>query len=439
MTAPRILLVEDEAPTRERLERALREAGYAVFASRDGGEALHRLRSTEIDLVVSDHRMPRMSGIDLLRAVRRSGDLPFILYSAARDAGVGFRAGRLGALQFLEYPFEIECDLLPAIERALARVGEEPVAVRGAERIQGRAGPTRRLRALVRQLGRSRASVLITGETGAGKEVVARAIHEESGRAPWITFAVTELADGVLEAELFGHERGAFTGAVRSRPGLFEQAHGGTLLLDEVGDAPPALQAKLLRVLETGEVRRVGGSALRRLDVRLLAATHRSLADEVRAGRFREDLFYRLNQASLRVPPLRERAEDLDTLVAAFLAELATEARIRAPECTPAFLAGLRAQPWPGNARQLRSVLQSALLWWDGEGPLGEADLLETLASLDPSLGSEERVECHRMVEAFRRSGGNQEAARRALGMTRAAWRHRWRRFGLAALGRSTS
>jgi two-component system response regulator GlrR len=309
---------------------------------------------------------------------------------------------------------------------------------RGASRFLGTSPAAERVRSLVRQLGPSPASVLVFGETGVGKEVVARALHEESDRRSLRSFAVTELAESLLEAELFGHERGAFTGAVRARAGLFEQAHGGTLLLDEVGDAPPPLQGKLLRVLETGELRRVGGVSTRSVDVRVVAATHRNLAEEVRAGRFRRDLYYRLHQAAIHVPPLRERVEDIDSLTAFFLDDLATRRGAPAPAATPTFLSVLRAQPWPGNARELRSVLQAALLWWDGHAALEAEHLFEALASLTPSLDADDRLLRQRMIEAWRHARGNQEAARRLLGFSRAAWRHRWRRFGLEALARGS-
>jgi len=435
VTRVRILLAEDQAATRERLAAALHASGFAVVTAADGVEALAHFEAQAVDVVLSDHGMPRLDGLGLLRAVRRIREVPFILYSAAADAEVVFRAGRSGALHFLEYPFRVEEQLLPTIAHALeARSGRAVANRRGAERFLGVSPAARRVRAWVRRLASLRTSVLVLGETGVGKEVVARALHEESGRARLVSFAVTELAEGLLEAELFGHERGAFTGAVQARRGLFEQAHGGTLLLDEIGDAPPTLQAKLLRVLESAEVRRVGGEAVRALDVRVVAATHRDLAADVRTGRFREDLFYRLAQATIAVPPLRERCADIDVLAVDLLRQLSAQRGEPSPTAAPEFFAALRSQPWPGNARELRAALQGALLWWDGTAPLAAADLLEARAALAPALGVEDQRIGQRMVEAFRQADGNQEAARRALGMTRAAWRHRWRRFGFAAL-----
>jgi len=434
----RILIAEDQAAARERLGSQLCSSGFAVVAAADGVEALERFEAERVDLVVSDHRMPRLDGLGLLKAVRRIRDVPFILYSSGAGPEVGFEAARCGAVRFLEYPFRIEEQLLPTIAASLRATREPHTApARGADRFLGDSPAARRVRRLIRRLAPTRAGVLVVGETGVGKEVVARALHEESGRATLRSFAVTELAETLLEAELFGHERGAFTGAVASRPGLFEQAHGGTLFLDEIGDAPAALQAKLLRVLETGELRRVGGGPTHPIDVRVLAATHRDLEAEASAGRFRRDLFFRLRQAVIHVPPLRERPADIDLLVAAILSELAKRADMPTPDTSARFLAALRAQPWPGNVRELRSLLQSALLWWEGSGALEPADLLEAQLALAPARVGDDPVSVQGMVEAFRRAGGNQEAARRELGLSRAAWRHRWRRYGLGLLARS--
>lgn len=435
MRGAQILLAEDRCATRERLGTALRESGFGVIAAADGAEALARFEAAPVDLVLSDFDMPALDGLALLRAVQRIREVPFILYSAGAEPEVVFRAGRAGALRFLPYPFGIEEQLLPSIAAALAARGRPRVAPPlGAERFLGTSVAAERVRAQIRRIAPAPASVLVTGETGVGKEVVARALHEESGRARIVSFAVTELAESLLEAELFGAERGAYTGAVQARTGLLELADRGTLFLDEIGDAPPPLQAKLLRVLETGELRRVGGETVRHVDLRVIAATHRDLGSLVRAGRFREDLFYRIAQATIAVPPLRERRDDVGALAAAFLGEIAARVDLPPPPATPAFFAALRAQAWPGNARELRAALQSALLWWDRSSPLEPADLLDALATLRPSLTPEEQSSCERMVAALRATGGNQEAARRALEMTRAAWRHRWRRFGLAAL-----
>jgi two-component system response regulator HupR/HoxA len=289
----------------------------------------------------------------------------------------------------------------------------------------------RALRAAIRRVAPFSVSVLVEGETGTGKELVARAIHEESGRGPFVSVSLPELSEGVLESELFGHRRGAFTGAVREHAGLFEAASGGTLFLDEIGDAPPAVQVKLLRALESREVRPVGGSATRPADVRVVAATHRDLEERVRAGAFREDLWFRVRGAVVRIPPLRERSVDLPALAAALLADVASAARLPAPALAQTALEVLARLPWRGNVRELRSLLENAVLWWGGDGPLGRAELLEAIASLTPSLDAGDHALAERMLDAWRRHGWNQEAARRELGLTRAAWRCRFARLGL--------
>jgi DNA-binding NtrC family response regulator len=429
---PSILLVEDHADTRSYLGEALRASGYRVIAAAGGGEALAALGRAPVDLVLSDYRMQPMDGLALLRAVRRSHAVPFLLYSAGAGADAAFEAGRAGALCFLEYPFRIADQLLPTLADALAR-SRRPAgpAPRGAERLVGASAGMRRVQAAIRRVAPSGATVLIAGETGTGKDLVARALHEESGRDRFVPVAVTELSEGVLESELFGHVRGAFTGAVASRPGLFEAASGGTLFLDEVGDAGPAVQVKLLRALESREVRPVGGSSARRVDVRVVAATHRDLAALVQRGHFREDLYYRLRGAAIHLPPLRERAEDLPALCAALLDSIAAAARVPVPALAPECVAALARWPWRGNVRELRAVLENAVLWWDGDGPLDRAHLAEALVAGSAGLAPGGQALAERMLDAWRRHGWNQEAARRELGLTRGEWRRRFARLGL--------
>jgi two-component system response regulator HupR/HoxA len=295
-----------------------------------------------------------------------------------------------------------------------------------------------RLYDLMEKLARSDATVLVQGETGTGKELIARALHYNGRRKdrPFVAQNCAALTETLLESELFGHRRGAFTGAVSEREGLFEAASGGTLFLDEIGDAPPSAQVKLLRALESREVRRVGASSTRRADVRVVAATHRDLAERVRSGSFREDLWFRIRGALIRLPPLRERATDLPALCGVILADVARTARVPLPVLGADALALLARLPWPGNVRELRCVLENAVLWWGGAGPLGRAHLLEAMASLHPTLGPEDHALASRMLDAWRRNGWNQEAARRELGLTRAAWRSRLTRLGLEGSGR---
>lgn len=255
------------------------------------------------------------------------------------------------------------------------RKGAIPVI--GASRFLGFSPQAQLIRNQIGRIAGSRATVLVTGETGTGKELVARAIHEESDRSGWVAAAVTELCGGVVESELFGHERGAFTGAIAKHTGLFEQADGGTLFLDEIGDAPLSVQAKLLRVLETGEVRPVGGDRPRLTHPRVIAATHRHLESMICDGSFRRDLYYRVRQTSIHIPPLRERPSDVEPIARALLAELAGEYGHAPPATTQGFFAGLTSQPWPGNVRELRSVLHNVLLSWNRVSALDADQVLE--------------------------------------------------------------
>jgi DNA-binding NtrC family response regulator len=429
-----VLLVEDHDATREQLRAALTASGFEVMTAPNGERALALLREHRARVVVSDYRMSPIDGLELLGAIRKTVDVPFILYSAGADAEAIFRAGRGGAFFFLEYPFRIEDQLVPTIIESLSRRAPSHAPLTGADRFIGDSIAAYRVRIAVRRVAGSTASVLVSGETGTGKELVARAIHEESGRARLVSIAVTELAEGLLESQLFGHARGAFTGAVSSHEGLFAQADGGTLFLDEIGDADPRLQARLLRVLESAEVRPVGARAQKRIDVRIVTATNRDLADEVRAGRFRQDLYFRIRQAVLHVPPLRERLADVEPVTRALLGQLAREARLPVPTASPAFFDSLRAQPWMGNVRELRTVLQNVLLDWDGSSTLGRTDAVSALAAVNDTLGAEDRSLREEMLEAYRRCDHNQEAARRELGLSRGEWRHRWVRFGFEAL-----
>jgi DNA-binding NtrC family response regulator len=429
-----LLVVESHDGTRARLERALRASGYRVIGARDGLEALGVLDRAPVDLILSDHRMEPMDGLDLLRALRGREPIPFVLYSAGADPRIAFEAARAGAVSFLEYPFRIRDQLLPTLSAHLpAAPGAPRRAPRGAGRLVGASQGMRSVRAAIRRVAASSVSVLVVGETGTGKELVARAIHDESGRGPFVSVSLPELSEGVLESELFGHRRGAFTGAHRDRTGLFEAAAGGTLFLDEIGEAPPAVQVKLLRALECREVRPVGASAPRRADVRVVAATHRDLEAAVHRGAFREDLWFRIRGAVIRIPPLRARPLDLPLLLDALLAEIARAPAVDRPTVDPSALELLARLPWRGNVRELRGLLENAVLGWDGAGPLGRGHFLEALASLSPTLGAEDHALAARMLDAWRRHHWNQEAARRELGLTRAAWRSRFERFGLGA------
>jgi len=433
-----ILLVEDHEGTRTQLTDELESSGYRVIATRDGREALEALRGGPVDLILSDYRMHPMDGLALLRAVRKTLAVPFVLYSAGADAQVVFAAGRAGAVRFLEFPFRVADQLLPTITDTLACRGIRERGERrtGAERLIGSSAGMRRVKAAIRRVAPSTTTVLIQGETGTGKELVARALHEESARGAFVSVSVPELSDGVLESELFGHTRGSFTGAIATRQGLFEAASGGTLFLDEIGDTPLSVQVKLLRALETREIRPVGGAAPRRVDVRIVAATNRDLAEMSRRGAFREDLFYRLRGATIQLPPLRARTGDIEMITQFLIAEIAEVARIPAPKLDPGFLAALACCPWKGNVRELRAVLENVILWRDGDGPIERMHLVEALVAMNPDLSPEDQLLGQNMLEVYRRQGWNQEAARRELRMSRGEWRSRAARLGLDAVRR---
>jgi DNA-binding NtrC family response regulator len=439
MTAPTsILLVEDHEGTRVRLAGELESSGYRVIPTRDGREALEALRHDPVDLVLSDYRMQPMDGLALLRAVRKTLEIPFVLYSAGADSQAVFAAGRAGAVRFLEFPFRVADQLIPTIVESLAGPSARGRSERreGVERLIGASGGMRRVKATIRRLAPTATTILIHGETGTGKELVARAIHEESGRGPFVSVSVPELSEGVLESELFGHTRGSFTGAVAARQGLFEGASGGTLFLDEIGDTPLPVQVKLLRALETREIRPVGGTAPRRVDVRIVAATNRDLADMARRGAFREDLFYRLRGATVHLPPLRARIGDIEMIAQALVAEIAEVARVPVPRLDPGFLSALTRCPWKGNVRELRAVLENVILWRDGDGPVERMHLVEALVAMNPDLSPEDQLLAQNMLEVYRRHGWNQEAARRELEMTRGEWRSRAARLGLDTVRR---
>ena len=437
-TTASILLVEDHEGTLSQLTGELESSGYRVIPTRDGREALEALRKGPVDLILSDYRMHPMDGLALLRAVRKTLEVPFVLYSAGADAQAVFAAGRAGAVRFLEYPFRVADQLLPTIAETLRtpRARDRAEERVGAERLIGASAGIRRVKAAIRRLAPTPTTVLIHGETGTGKELVARALHEESGRGPFVSVSVPELSEGVLESELFGHARGSFTGAVASRQGLFEGASGGTLFLDEIGDTPLAIQVKLLRALETREVRPVGASTPRRVDVRIVAATNRDLAEMSRRGAFREDLLYRLRGATIHLPPLRDRTADIESIARVLIAEIAEAARVEAPELDPGFLAALTRCPWKGNVRELRAVLENVILWRDGDGPVERMHLVEALVAMNPGLSPEDHLLSQSMLDVCRRHGWNQEAARRELGMTRGEWRSRAARLGFDAVRR---
>jgi DNA-binding NtrC family response regulator len=360
----RILVVDDDRVFRLSTAALLRADGHDVHTAAGGQEAVEALRASRFDLVLLDVKMPGTDGIGVVEALRLWGDsIPILMISGFGTVDDAVRALHVGADDFLTKP--VEPDLLS--ERVGELLERRPSAARldpaGQEGMVGRAPAMVELRDALRQVAPTDTTVLITGETGTGKELAAAAVHKLSARraGPFLAVDCGALADGLLESELFGHVKGAFTGAVKDKAGLFEAAAGGTIFLDEIGGVSFALQQRLLRVLQEREVTRVGAVRPTRVDVRVIAATNRDLRSEVQAGRFREDLFYRLNVFPLTLPPLRERAGDIPLLVEHALNRLGRPATART-SCSPFAMRLLRAHPWPGNVRELFAAVESAII-----------------------------------------------------------------------------
>ena len=368
-----ILVVDDESNYLTVMEALLGEAGYEVFTAQSGPEALKLSGGVELDLVLTDMKMPKMSGIELLDELHRLyPDLPVIIMTAFGSVEKAVTAMKKGAFDYILKPFKNE-EILVTIAKALEfrrlvlqnRLLHQELGEKyGFPNIVGESRVMQEILALVRRVAQSRATVLVTGESGTGKELIARAIHLNSHRAKktFVSVNCAALTETLLESELFGHERGAFTHAVAMRKGRFELADSGTLFLDEVAEMSQALQVKLLRVLQEMEFERVGGARTIKVDVRMVAASNRELKEEVEAGRFREDLFYRLNVVHVHIPPLRRRQEDIPMLAAHFIRKYAQENVRGQVRITPEAMKLLVAYPWPGNVRELENVIERAVI-----------------------------------------------------------------------------
>jgi len=415
MPAARILIVEDRDSLRRMLELALGQEGYEVAVAADGRSGIRLLAERPFDFVLTDLKLPDLSGIEVLEASRTAQPrVPVVVLTGYGTVGAAVEAMKLGAYDFLEKPLEID-DLSRLIERALGERDEATVfRTPGAPAIVG-AHP--RLRAAIRLLqrvGPTESTVLLTGESGTGKELFARAIHGLSPRkgGPCVALNCAAIPETLIENELFGHEKGAFTGADRRQPGRFEAAEGGTLFLDEIGELPLAVQGKVLRVLEERTFERVGGGKTLRADVRLVAATNRDLAAMVDEGELRADLFFRLNVFPIELPPLRERASDIPLLARHLLVEIARRHRVDTPpRLEEAAAELLMAEPWPGNVRELANVLERAVILSESS-TIRTADLRPLLRPL-ASPGERERVK-----QALIAAGGDKREAAGLLGMS---------------------
>jgi DNA-binding NtrC family response regulator len=373
----RVLVVDDSPLTCQQLAALLELDGLEVEAASDGQTALELLRARAFHLVITDWRMPDLDGMGLLTAIRAERlPLGVMLLTGYGDTPLALEAMKAGADDFVTKPFE-PVRLRCLVQRVLDRraLMDELVQLRqrlhehyGVYNLVSKSPRMRRVFELIEHLAPLSSTILIHGETGTGKELVAQAIHAGSNRraGPWIAVNCAALPESLLESELFGHERGSFTGADRQRKGRFEIADGGTLFLDEVGDVSPAMQAKLLRVLQTGRFERVGGTETQAVDVRIIAASNKRLEDEVKAGRFRADLFYRLNVIRIDLPPLRERREDIPLLATHFLENLASKSTPPVTHIDPEAMQALVAHNWPGNVRELENAIKAAVAMADG-------------------------------------------------------------------------
>jgi len=389
-----LLLVDDDPNTLASLSRAFRLAGHEATVCDNAARALELLRTESFDLILSDVVMPGKSGLELLEDLKKAGvKTPIVLISGQANIEMAVRATKLGALDFLEKPLSTD-KLMVTVENALrlSRLEDENRELRnrlGKHELIGSGAAMTRLLAQIERVAASETRVCILGETGTGKELVARAIHEKSGRREnaFVTLNCAAVPAELIESELFGHEKGAFTGAAAKHTGKFEQADGGTLFLDEIGDMPVAMQAKLLRVLEEGEVERVGGDKPIRVNVRVLVATHRNLEELVKQNAFRRDLFHRVYVFPLALPALRERPEDFPELVGHFARQVAAQNGWKEKNFGDDAIAELRCYGWPGNVRELRNVVERLVLL-AGEGAVSGADVRMLL----PGAGAAERV-----------------------------------------------
>ena len=448
---PRILIVDDDAGTLASLSRAFALEGYTALTASSGARALERLDEEPVDAILSDVVMPEMDGLQFLAAAReKAPQVPVILMSGQASLETAVKATRLGALDFVEKPVGLDrllltlrnalrLDRLQRENAELKRYWQDELALIGESAVMAA------VRARVERVAAADASVLVLGENGTGKELVARAIHELSPRRaqPFVKMNCAAVPAELVESELFGHEKGAFSGAVAQRRGRFEQADGGTLFLDEIGDMTPPMQAKLLRVLQDGEITRVGGTAVIKVDVRVISATNQDLDALIGAGRFREDLFYRINTVSIRVPPLRDRAGDIPALAAHFAAAASRRNHWKPRILSPDALALLRQQPWKGNVRELRNVVERVLILGDSD-PIGAEDVRQSLpggaatgsataaVSPDGALASlVDQYERDVIRQRLKQMGGHVTNAARSLGLERSHLYKKCRQLGI--------
>lgn len=457
MSAKRILVVDNEAKMRRILELSLHNLGHEVEQAADGIEALAAIDAGAFDLVLTDLRMPKMDGIALLQALRERGeDVPVIVLTAYGTIETAVAAMKLGAADYILRPFEIETIEL-AVTRVLAMRAVQlensflrDELARGWGEFIGTSAPMQQLYDLLQQVAPARSNVLVVGDTGTGKELVARALHVASGRSGlFVPINCAAIPADLLESEMFGHAKGAFTGALRDRIGKCELSSGGTIFLDEITEMPPMLQAKLLRVLQEGTIERLGTNASITVDLRVVAATNRDLQVAVDSGQLRRDLYFRLNVVQIDVPLLRDRHGDIPLLAQHFLHKYALELGRRAPRLSAAALDRLEHYPWPGNVRELENLMERAVVLCRGDeitaehlpADMGRSVHVPTSAVAAPSMSDEpetlamkpqvEAIELRLMTAALARSGNNKAAAARLLEISERALWYKLKRYGL--------
>ncbi len=455
MTQARVLVVDDEASVCEMLTIALGRLGYHVEAVASAPEALKTVREGGFDVVLTDIRMPRgPDGVELLQQLKEEDpSLQVVLMTAYASLETAVSALRSGASDYITKPFQIE-DVCARIDRAFVQrrllsenryLRQEVRRTTGPSGLLGESAQIRAIREMIERVAPTTSTVLITGESGTGKELVARAIHDHSPRntGPFVTVNCGALPEGLLESELFGHKRGSFTGAIRDKEGLFQVADGGTLFLDEVGETSPAIQVRLLRVLQEREIVPVGSTRPINVDVRVLAATNASLEERVAAGTFREDLYYRLNVVPIHVPPLREHREDIPLLTAHFLERYGGQGRSFRPEA----IERLSGYDWPGNVRELENVIERTLIM-DDEPAIGLKSFPEGLTGAvrerlgalrqDGTPPDLETIEKAYIAWVLQKTGGVKTTAAEILGIDPSTLHRKMDRYGLRESGRET-
>ena len=452
---PTLLIIEDEAKMRRLLELNLSEDGFTVYTAADAEAGLNTLRQEKIDLVVTDLKLPGMNGLELLQAVKRTNaTIPVVVMTAYGTVETAVEAMKAGASDYLLKPFALEeMKLILRKELDFHRLREENRSLREAlgERYQfrnivARSPKMQEVLATVERVAPTHSTVLLGGESGVGKDLIARAIHEHSRRAagPFIKINCTAIPENLLESELFGYEKGAFTGANTSKPGRFELADKGTIFLDEIGDVPGSIQVKLLHVLQDRQFDRLGGTKTLKVDVRVIAATNQDLRAALEQGTFRQDLYYRLNVVPISIPPLRERKEEIPYLVDYFIARFARESDKPLAGITSAALKLLADFHWPGNVRELENIIERAVALSTGT-VIDTADIRLDISTSAPAAAASggsapfppegmtlEQFEDEIIREALRRAGGNKSQAARLLGLSRNALRYRLSKLGVA-------